>query len=115
MTYSFTSGGKFYTKTSTSWSQIFDVNNLLAVSTEFFLNKQLFTISDGDTNFTASTKKKNYGIVRFLKNAGADLANINPDGINYGSSASTYNNSTLFLNNFDLDTYKKQFCFKYKC
>jgi hypothetical protein len=104
-----TSGGKFYTKTSTSWSQIFDVNNLLAVSTEFFLNKQLFTISDGDTNFTASTKKKNYGIVRFLKNAGADLANINPDGINYGSSASTYNNSTLFLNNFDLDTYKNNF------
>ena len=104
-----TTGGKFYTKTANAWSQIFNVNDLLAVSTEFFLNKQLFTISDNDTNFTASTKKKNYGIVRFLKNAGADLADTNPDGINYGSSSSTYNNSTLFLNNFDLDVYKNNF------
>ena len=104
-----TTGGRFYTKTTTAWSQIFNINDLLAVSTEFFLNKQLFTISDGDATFTASTKKKNYGIVRFLKNAGADLAVVNPDGINYGSSASTYNNSTLFLNNFDLDIYKSNF------
>jgi hypothetical protein len=104
-----TTGGRFYTKTQNAWSQIFNVNDLLAVSTEFFLNKQLFTISDNDGNFTASTKKKNYGIVRFLKNAGADLAAVNPDGINYGGSASTYNNSTLFLNNFDLDIYKSNF------
>jgi hypothetical protein len=104
-----TTGGIFYNKTATAWSQIFNINDLLAVSTEFFLNKQLFTISDTDTTFTASTKKKNYGIVRFLKNAGADLAVVNPDGINYGSSASTYNNSTLFLNNFDLDKYQANF------
>jgi len=104
-----TTGGKFYTKTTNAWSQIFNINDLLAVSTEFFLNKQLFTISDNDSNFTASTKKKNYGIVRFLKNAGADLADVNPDGINYGSSSSTYTNSTLFLNNFDLDVYKNNF------
>lgn len=104
-----TNGGKFYTKTTNAWSQIFNINDLLAVSTEFFLNKQLFTISDNDSTFTSSTKKKNYGIVRFLKNAGADLADVNPDGINYGSSSSTYNNSTLFLNNFDLDVYKNNF------
>jgi hypothetical protein len=104
-----TTGGRFYTKTASTWSQIFNINDLLAVSTEFFLNKQLFTISDNDSTFTASTKKKNYGIVRFLKNAGADLAAVNPDGINYGGSASTYNNSTLFLNNFDLDIYKSNF------
>ena len=104
-----TTGGRFYNKTATTWSQIFNLNDLLAVSTEFFLNKQLFTISDNDSTFTASTKKKNYGIVRFLKNAGADLATVNPDGINYGGSASTYNNSTLFLNNFDLDIYKSNF------
>ena len=102
--------GRFYTRTSgNTWSQIFDVNTLLAVSSDYFLNKQLFTIGDADSNFTASTKKKNYGIVRFLKNAGADLANVNPDGINYGGSASTYNNATLFLNNFDLDVYKSNF------
>lgn len=101
-----TTGGKFYQKTQTDWSQIFNVNDLLAVSTEFFLNSQLFTISDTDPTYTASTKKKNYGIVRFLKNSGADLAATTVDGKNYGGSASTYNNSTLFLNNFDLDTYQ---------
>ena len=101
-----TTGGRFFQKTQTDWSQIFNVNDLLAVSTEFFLNKQLFTISDNDTAYTATTKKKNYGIVRFLKNAGADLAATTVDGKNYGSSASTYNNSTLFLNNFDLDVYR---------
>lgn len=104
-----TTGGKFYTKSASSWDQVFDVNALLAVTSDLFLNKQLFTISDSDSNFTATTKKKNYGIVRFLKNAGADLATVNPDGINYGGSAATYNNSTLFLNNFDLDVYKNNF------
>lgn len=101
-----TTGGKFYQKNQADWSQVFNVNDLLAVSTEFFLNSQLFTISDTDPTYAASTKKKNYGIVRFLKNAGADLAATVVDGKNYGSSASTYNNSTLFLNNFDLDTYQ---------
>lgn len=102
--------GRFYSKTSNNtWSKIFDVNELLAVSTAYYLNKQLFSIGDSDPNFTASTKKKNDGIVRFLKNAGADLANITPDGINYGGSASSYNNATLFLNNFDLDVYKSNF------
>lgn len=104
-----TTGGKFYTKTESTWNQVFDINALLAVSTDLFLNRQLFTISDGDTNFTSTTKKKNYGIIRLLKNAGADLATVNPDGINYGGSASTYNNATLFLNNFDLDVYKNNF------
>lgn len=104
-----TTGGKFYTKSATAWNQIFDVNALLAVSSDLFLNKQLFTISDSDPIFSSTTKKKNYGIVRFLKNAGADLATVNPDGINYGPSAATYNNSTLFLNNFDLDVYKSNF------
>lgn len=104
-----TTGGKFYSKTTNSWNQIFDIQALLAVSSDLFLNKQLFTIGDGDTNFTATTKKKNYGIVRFLKNSGADLANTTPDGINYGGSSSTYNNATLFLNNFDLDVYKNNF------
>jgi hypothetical protein len=104
-----TTNGKFYTKTSSAWSQIFNIQDLLAISTDLFLNKQLFSISDGDSNFTATTKKKNYGIVKFLKNAGADLATVNPDGINYGGSSSTYNNSTLFLNNFDLDVYKNNF------
>lgn len=104
-----TTGGKFFTKSASAWNQIFDINTLLAVSTDLFLNKQLFTIGDNDSNFTATTKKKNYGIVRFLKNAGADLATVNPDGINYGGSAASYNNATLFLNNFDLDVYKNNF------
>jgi len=104
-----TAGGKFYSRSATSWDQIFDINALLAVQSDLFLNSKLFTISDQDPTFTTSTKKKNYSIVRFLKNAGSDLAAVNPGGINYGASAATYNNATLFLNNFDLDVYKNNF------
>jgi hypothetical protein len=104
-----TTGGRFYTKTSSSWSQIFDIQALLATSTDLFLSNRLFTIGDNDSNFTTTTKKKNYGIIKLLKNSGADLATVNPDGVNYGSSAATYNNATLFLNNFDLDVYKNTY------
>ena len=104
-----TTGGQFYTKTSTTWSQIFDIQSLLATSTELFLSNKLFTIGDTDPAYITTTKKKNYGIIKLLKNSGSDLATVNPDGINYGSSAATYNNATLFLNNFDLDAYKNNF------
>ena len=104
-----TNGGQFYTKTSNAWSQIFDIQALLATSTELFLSNKLFTIGDTDPAYTTTTKKKNYGIIKLLKNSGSDLATVNPDGINYGSSAATYNNATLFLNNFDLDAYKNNF------
>jgi hypothetical protein len=104
-----TNGGQFYTKTANAWSQIFDIQALLATSTDLFLSNRLFTIGDSDPAYTTTTKKKNYGIVKLLKNAGSDLALVNPDGINYGSSAATYNNATLFLNNFDLDAYKNNF------
>jgi len=104
-----TTGGQFYTKTSTTWSQIFDIQSLLATSTDLFLSTKLFTIGDTDPAYTTTTKKKNYGIIKLLKNSGSDLATVNPDGINYGSSAATYNNATLFLNNFDLDAYKNNF------
>lgn len=103
--------GSFYTKTNlTTWSQIFNFDDLInSLDTDLFFKEKMFTISDSDPTYSTATKKKNYSIVKFLKSAGADLAAVNPDGINYGSSAATYNNSTLFLNNFDLDVYKNNF------
>jgi len=92
-----TNGGQFYTKTANAWSQIFDIQALLATSTELFLSNKLFTIGDTDPAYTTTTKKKNYGIVKLLKNAGSDLGLVNPDGINDDSSAATNNNATLFL------------------